>query len=76
VSGLLSRRGAHVVFICMMALAMSLVMSGAMTAVNTGVGGAFMSRWMRAFAVALFVATPTALLISGPLRRAADSLAK
>jgi hypothetical protein len=70
----LSRKGANVVFILLMVTSMSLVMSLAMTIVNTGLSGNLVARWMRGFAIAFLVALPTAFLVVPTMRRIADAL--
>jgi hypothetical protein len=72
----ISRRAAGLLFIVLMALGMSCAVSGVVTIVNTGLGGGYLARWMRAWAVAAMVATPTALLLAPPLRRFTDSLTR
>lgn len=51
-----------------MAFFMSLLMSGAITAINVGLPPDFVSRWMRSWGVAFLLAYP-AILIVAPLAR-------
>ncbi len=73
---MLSRRGGNLLFVILMATTMSLVMSFAMTLVNSGFNSAFLDRWMRSFGIGLLVSVPTALLIVPVLRRFVDGLVR
>ncbi len=70
---MLSRKGGNILFVVLMVLAMSLVISLAMTLLNTGVRGDLIGRWMRGFAIAFLVALPGAFIIVPLMRRLADA---
>lgn len=71
---MLSRRGANVLFIILMAMGMSLVMSFAMTLLHVRLDSGFVNRWMRAFLLGWLVATPTAFVVVPLVRRVTDAL--
>lgn len=52
-----------------MALVMSLVMTFYSTAMNSGLGADFVTRWLSTFAMGYAVAAPTAILVSPHVTR-------
>jgi hypothetical protein len=73
---MLSRRQAGYLFILLMCVSMSIVMSLAMTIVNRGIGEGLLRAWGRSAAIAFMVALPTALVIVPPIRRFVDRLTR
>ncbi|MBY0312038.1 MAG: DUF2798 domain-containing protein [Phycisphaerales bacterium] len=73
---MLSPRLRPIVFVVLMALAMSLIMSFAMTVLNHRFDAWFVSKWMRGWAISATVAIPTALLLAAPLRALTEKLCK
>lgn len=53
---------------------MSVIMSGFITYVNTGLGGDFILRWLRAWAVAWVIAVPLAVVVGPVARKWAEAL--
>jgi hypothetical protein len=57
---MISKKYSQHLFMIFMSFGMSVIMSGVVTAVNTGIGGGFLERcfnsWLFAFPVALFAA--------------------
>ena len=66
---MISKKYSQHLFIIFMAFGMSVIMSGVVTAVNTGISNGFLERyfnsWLFAFPVALF-----AVFIMGPVAKA------
>jgi hypothetical protein len=55
---------------------MSFLMSGFITAVNTGIGAGFIGRWAIAFPIAWLAAVPLAILFTPWARALAERLAR
>jgi hypothetical protein len=73
---MLSRRGANILFVVLMAGVMSFVMSFVMTLANTRLDSGFWDRWLRAFVLGYVVALPTAMVVVPLVRRFTDRLAR
>lgn len=73
---MLSPRLKPVVFITLMAMAMSVVMSFAMTVLNHKLDAWFVQKWLRACAIAFVVALPTALTLAPILRSVTDRICR
>ncbi len=65
----LSPRHAHALFITLMVFAMSLVISLAMTLLNSGPDGFLALRWLRSWGLSAVVAWPTAYLVVPVVRK-------
>ena len=63
------RKYTPVLFAFCMAIAMGLVMSFFMTAVNLGFTATFVIAWMRAFGVGCVIGVPVGLLVSIPVQK-------
>lgn len=72
----ISRKYAHVLFVALVALAMTLVMSLVMTLMNTRLDSGFFGRWMRALLVGYIAALPTALIVVPMIKRLVDRLTR
>jgi len=59
------------VFVFFMTLLMGLVISGATTALRTGVDGGFLWRWIVAFASTYIIVVPTVLIVTPLAKRLA-----
>ncbi|MBR7800534.1 DUF2798 domain-containing protein [Undibacterium fentianense] len=65
----------QLLFALIMSMFMAFCMSGILTAVNTGLGGAFILRWLHAFLVAWACAFPLVLLFAPVTRKLVARLA-
>ena len=65
---MISKKNSQLLFIIIMAFGMSLIMSGVVTAVNTGVDNGFIGRYFNSFIIALPVGIITAFTIN-PIAR-------
>lgn len=64
------------VFGLLMAIFMSFLMSGAITAINVGVPPDFVARWMRSWGLAFILAYPAILTVAPLARRLALRIAE
>lgn len=64
------------VFGLFMALFMSFLMSGAITALNIGLPPDFLSRWMHSWSIAFIIAYPAILIVAPIARRLALKVAE
>jgi hypothetical protein len=71
-----SRKYAHVLFVALVALAMTAVMSLVMTLMHSRLDGGFFARWMRAMAIGYVCALPTALVVVPPIKRLVDRITR
>lgn len=71
-----SLRLQQVIFAFYMSGMMSLLMSGVITVINTGLAGAFLHRWLAAWVVAWVVAFPLVVFIAPMARRMTDATAR
>lgn len=67
-------RFTNLVFSLLMSLSMGSIMSGLVTAFNTGLDGGFFLRWAKAFGLAWPLAFCCVLLLATPLRKLAIRL--
>lgn len=58
----------------LMGTTMAFLMSAFVTAINTGIEGDFIARWLRAFTFAAMAAVPLAILIGPYARKLATKL--
>ncbi|MEQ8402005.1 MAG: DUF2798 domain-containing protein [Roseitalea porphyridii] len=68
------RRFAGLVMGVLMALSMGLIMSFVVTVINLGLRGDFILRWMTAFAGALPIGLPTALIVTPLIKALVDRM--
>ncbi len=68
------KKYATLVFVFLVALTMSFLMSFALTAINLGFKAEFVGHWLRAFSFAFPVAFVTALLVVPPLRKLVNKI--
>ncbi|MFC4260885.1 DUF2798 domain-containing protein [Marinobacter lacisalsi] len=68
-----SLRVSQLVFAFYMSGIMSLLMSGVITVINTGLAGSFLHRWLAAWLVAWAVAFPLVVLVAPLARRMTDA---
>ena len=71
---MLDRQYFHYVFVALMALGMTVVMSFTTTIANEGLSSQFIGVWLSASALGFIIAFPTALIITPFARYAADKL--
>ena len=73
---MISKKYFQTLFMVFMAFGMSVIMSGVVTAVNTGVSNGFLERyfnsWLFAFPVALFAAFTLAPIMRPPVNKIAS----
>ena len=69
---MLSPRYKNGVFVVLLALALAAVMSLVMTLRVHRLDGAFADHWARTMLIGLAAVVPAALLVMGPLRKAAE----
>ena len=72
---MISKKYKHVLFILIMAFGMSIIMSGVVTIVNTGISGDFFNRYFNSWTFAFPVAIVAAFFISPMARMLASSIA-
>lgn len=60
----------------LMSMQMALIMSGILTAVNTGLANGYLARWMHAFLIAWACAFPLVLLFAPLTRKLVSKLIK
>jgi hypothetical protein len=71
-----SARRQQVVFVTLMVLAMSFVISLAMAVMNLPLDERFLARWLKNWLLAILVAWPTAYIVVPSVRRIVAKLAK
>jgi hypothetical protein len=71
-----SARRQQVVFVTLMVLAMSFVISLAMAVMNLPLDERFLARWLKSWLLAILVAWPTAYIVVPSVRRIVAKLAK
>jgi hypothetical protein len=70
----LPKRFAPVLFAFLMSVSLSGFLSAAITAINTGFDGDFVSRWLHAYALAWSIAFPSVTLVAPKVRRLVERL--
>lgn len=73
---MISQRHFQLLFIAIMATAMSAVMSFSMMLLNLGWHQDFILLWLKSFAVSTLIAIPTALIVGPIARKLASQLTK
>jgi Protein of unknown function (DUF2798) len=68
----LDRKFAPVLFAFIMSVSLSAMLSFAITAINTGFDGGFVSRWLHAYALSWALAFPSVTLVAPTVRRVVD----
>lgn len=65
----LNKKFAPVLFAFVMSVTLSAMLSFAITAINTGFDGGFVSRWLHAYALSWALAFPSVTLVAPIVRR-------
>lgn len=66
----------HPIFVALMALGMTMVMSFTSTIISQGLSRQFLEAWLSAISLGFIVAFPTAFIITPLARSAAEKLTK
>lgn len=70
----LHKKSAPILFAFMMSVILSAMLSFAITAINTGVDGGFVSRWLHAYALSWALAFPSVTFVAPIVRRLVERI--
>lgn len=71
---MINKKYFHYVFVAIMAMSMTLVLSFVTTVINGGFSGQFLCAWLKAAGLGFFIAFPVALAVAPIARWAAEKL--